>query len=266
MPELPDVEVFRRSFARRALHQKIESAEVDASRMLKGVSARQLKGTLGGATFASTQRHGKYLLAELRRDCWLILHFGMTGYLDYGKTDNTDWRAPKHTHLLIRFSNGDALAVVWQRMLGRISLAESPASFAEEEDLGPDALALKLGPFKQMFDGKRGTIKSALMDQSFIAGIGNIYGDEMLFQAGIHPELEAGALDEEQLTELHRGLRHVLKIAIERQADPERMPDTWLLLHRNAGEICPRCGGKIETLKVSGRTAYLCPKCQRRAR
>lgn len=261
MPELPDVETFGRYVAATSLHQRIECIDVDAPRMLKGVSPEMLERRLEGQRFRSTRRHGKYLFIEIDGNGWLLLHFGMTGYLDYGKEQNA---LPTHSRLVVHFANGYRLAGIWQRRLGRIGLAQSPAKFIEDEGLGPDALepGIALEDFKAMLHGRRGSIKSALMDQSFIAGIGNIYSDEMLFQAEIHPGKDARTLDDDQLARLHAKMLHVLNTAIDRQADPERLPKSWLLPHREDGEKCPRCNGTVKSLRISGRTAYLCPTCQ----
>lgn len=235
--------------------------DVDSSRMLKNVSAASLAGRLKERRLESTRRHGKYLFAEISGDNWLVLHFGMTGYLDYRKEEES---VPEHSHLVFHFDNGYRLAGIWQRLLGRIGLANSPTDFIDREGLGPDAMEPEIGlsDFKQLFRGRRGSVKSALMDQSFIAGIGNIYSDEILFHAHLHPRAVARDLEDGELAALHEKMLHVLRIAIERQADPGRLPDSWLLPHREEGEKCPGCGGNIVSQHISGRTAYFCPRCQ----
>lgn len=260
MPELPDVEIEKRYLEATALHTPFEDVEVNAPRMLHGVSAATLRHRLTGRTFEETTRRGKYLFAALGKGTWLVLHFGMTGYLKYFKQYED---RPEHTRLLLHLRNG-YLAGIWERRLGRIGITESPDAFAEKEKLGPDALdpGIELEDFRKMLRGKRGAIKSALMDQRFIAGIGNIYSDEILFQAAIHPTRKANELNAHEVTALHRAMRHVLRLAIEREADPERLPASWLLPHREEGADCPRCGGKIGRIKMGGRSAYVCPRCQ----
>ncbi len=260
MPELPDVEIFRRYLARTSLGQKIDSVDLDASRMVKGIAAGTLRRRLDGRTFRSTRRHGKYLFAGLGDRRWLLLHFGMTGFLDYAKDGAPP---PDHARLVIRFANGARLAGVWQRLLGRIGMVDDPDAFIRDNKLGPDALGLTRKAFADLLDGRGGSIKSALMDQSFVAGIGNVYSDEMLFQAKIHPRAKAGGLVASQVSALHRAMGHVLKTAIARKADPERLPASWLLPHRQAGARCPRCGGKIARIAIAGRHAFLCPRCQK---
>lgn len=261
MPELPDVETFRRYLNSTSLHRQITDTDIHAPRMLKGVSASKVVRALKGHEFKSTCRRGKYLFAELDGNGWLVLHFGMTGYLAYAKGSDDP---PEHSRLIIRFENGYRLAGVWSRRLGRIGLSDSPDAFIEKEELGPDAYDPEIPSvkFKEMLSNRRGSVKSALMDQQFMAGVGNIYGDEILYQAHIHPRTEARDLSDRDVDNLHRKMRHVLKLAIERQADPERLPDSWLLRHRNEGEKCPACGGSIKAEKISGRTAYVCPHCQ----
>jgi formamidopyrimidine-DNA glycosylase len=263
VPELPDVETLKRYFDFTALHQTIDGVDVHAPRMLHEVSAPTLRDRMTGRAFERTERHGKFLLAALDDACWLVLHFGMTGGLEYFEGERNP---PEYTCLLVRFANGCRLAGMWRRRLGRISLAGGPAELVEHEGLGPDANDpdLDLGSFKRMMRRRRGAVKAALMDQGFIAGIGNVYSDEMLFQARIHPQTLTRTLSERDLGSLHRALRHVLRIAIERQADPARLPSTWLLPHREQGARCPRCGGKIEKTRSAGRSAYLCPRCQQK--
>ena len=262
MPELPDVAIFKRYIDSTSLNHRIKKVEVDAPRMLKGVSARTLRTTLEGNLFSETMRHGKYLLIHLKGGPWLALHFGMTGMLIYARESAP---TPKHTRLLVHFDNGHQLAGIWQRRLGRIGLAEDPASFIEAQCLGPDILdpAVDLKTFNRILGGYRGTTKAALMDQSLFAGIGNIYSDEILFQSGIRPDVKVCELSDARMSCLHRALRHVLRTAIARQADPDRLPESWLLPCRHKGAKCPRCNRSLEHKRSSGRTAYFCPRCQR---
>jgi len=259
MPELPDVECLRRYVDATSLHQTIDAVAVDAPRMLKDTSAEKLRATLEGKTFRGTARHGKHLLIDVADGPWLMLHFGMTGRLDYARQEG---EPPRHTRLEIRFAEGYRLVGIWQRRLGEIAIVTDPASFIEARGLGPDALDLGLDAFEQLFAGRRGTIKSALMDQRFIAGLGNVYSDEILFRARIDAARQARDLTDADLAELHRALLHVLRLAIERQADPERLPDSWLLPHRSTSAHCPRCGTRIEKVETAGRAGYRCPNCQ----
>lgn len=261
MPELPDVETWKRYVESNALHQEISGVRIDASRMLQDVSKAELRRSLEGDRFSSARRHGKYLFVGTERNGWLVLHFGMTGFLSYGSGTEPD---PYPPSLVIRFANECRLAGMWPRRLGRISLTSDPAAFVEAKGLGPDALVSGRGAdaFVALFRGRGGSLKSALMDQKFLAGLGNVYTDEVLFQARLHPRARLSDLGEADLKRLYNSMRHVLDTAIEREADPERLPGTWLLPHRNRDAGCPRCGGALQRIKIGGRTTYACPACQ----
>jgi formamidopyrimidine-DNA glycosylase len=261
MPELPDVEVFRGYLQATGLHQPIERAEPADQRLLRGVGARRLRETLRGNSLVATDRHGKHLFAALEKGGFLVLHFGMTGFLRYYRDEE---KRPEHAGLVLHFRDGYHLALDSQRRLGEVSLAESVAGFAEKRGLGPDALDPELDceAFAGMIGGRRGMVKTALMNQQALAGVGNVYADEALYQAGLHPQTPARSLDAQALGRLFRTLRRVLATAIERGADPARLPGSWLLPRREPGAECPRCGGKVAKLTVSGRPTYLCPACQ----
>jgi len=262
MPELPDVEVFKRYVNSTSLHQKIESVEVRNTKILGGVSAGKLQSTLKGRMFESTRRYGKNLFVELDDGGWLLMHFGMTGRLKYFKDMDQD---PPHDRFLISFENQYHLAFDCQRMLGKVDLIEDLEKFIGEKKLGPDLLELDSVSFRERFGGRKGAVKSALMNQQVVAGVGNIYSDEILFQARVHPGTEVGRLDDAALEKLFRETRRVLKAAIERGADPQKLPNSFLLSHRREGEKCPRGNGEIRKIKAAGRTAYYCPACQPKA-
>jgi formamidopyrimidine-DNA glycosylase len=262
MPELPDVEVFKRYVKSTSLHQKIESVEVRNSKILGGVSARRLQSTLKGRRFESTRRRGKNLFVGLDDGGWLLIHFGMTGRLKYFKDMDQD---PPHDRFLISFENQYHLAFDCQRMLGKVDLIEDLEEFIREKKLGPDLLELDSVSFRERFEGRKGAVKSALMNQQVVAGVGNIYSDEILFQAYVHPGTEVGRLDDAALEKLFRETQRVLKAAIQRGADPQTLPNSFLLSHRREGEKCPRGNGEIRKIKAAGRTAYYCPACQPKA-
>lgn len=259
MPELPDVEAMRRYLEATSLHQKVEGVDARDDYVLKGVTPADLREALVGREFRSTLRHGKNMLVELDEMPWLRLHFGMTGNLDYHRGE-----APglEHVRVLFRFSGGYRLAYLCQRKLGRISLPESPQAFVEQQGLGPDALTVDFGDFRRILKGRRGRLKSTLMNQHIIAGLGNVYADEALFQARLHPLRTVDTLDESELEALHHALRDVLQTSIRRGSDARDLPPTYLLHHRGKGEDCPRCGVAIERVKVNQRSTYFCPGCQ----
>lgn len=261
MPELPDLAVYKHYFDATSLHQEISAVDLKEGGLLKNTSLSELKDALLGHEFLSTRRYGKWLFSELDHDPWLVLHFGMTGELKYFR-DQDD--VPQYSQLLICFANGDQLAYVSIRKLGEIRFIQEVDPFLQAKQLGPDAQTLDQAQFLALLKDRRGMIKSALMDQQLIAGIGNVYSDEILFQAGIHPRTPVSELEIVQLRKIFRQLGQVLETSIENQADPDQFPDHYLTPRRDIPGSCPRCGGKLEKAAVSGRGAYYCPACQPR--
>jgi formamidopyrimidine-DNA glycosylase len=265
VPELPDVELYKRYLDEHALRQTIERVAVNDARILGDLPATAFVARLSGNRFEASRRHGKHLLVRLKKDGWLTLHFGMTGDLVYFQDEADD---PPYDRVRFDFAGGRHLAYANRRMLGRVGLAEDADAFIVAEGLGPDALdrAFDLEAFTRAVEGRRRDIKSVLMDQSVIAGVGNIYADEILFQARLHPKTPVTSLDERQRAELFRQNKAVLQTAIECGAGAEqfleRLPHDYLLPHRDKGGKCPRCGSPIATLKAAGRTSYYCPRCQ----
>ena len=192
---------------------------------------------------------------------WLLLHFGMTGGLKYYKDVAEE---PTHARVLISFGNGYHLAFDDQRLFGKVDLIEDPDDFIEEHKLGLDPLDLDFPAFRKRLEGRRGGIKATLMNQRVFAGIGNIYSDEILFQVRLHPRTNVGRLDGDAFHDLHEQIQRVLHAAIERGANPQGLPDSFLLSDRREGVDCPRGNGIIQKTKAAGRTAYYCPACQPR--
>ena len=255
MPELPDVEIFKRYLDSTALHQTIARTSVRDAGILGAVSAAKLQRALKNRRTSSTRRHGKFLFLSLDQKQWLVFHFGMTGFLRYFK-NTAD--APLHTRMLIAFKNGYHLAYDCTRKLGTVDLVDSTESFIEQRKLGPDALdpKLDLAAFRELLAQAHSGIKSTLMNQKRIAGIGNVYSDEILFQAGIHPASKCQRLNKAAQKQLHRAMTHTLTKAVDYRADPQRFPDSYLLPHRTGDGKCPRCGRKLRRKTISSRSAY----------
>ncbi len=262
MPELPDVESFKRYLDATSLHQRIAHVDVLSAYVLKGISVRELAHRLKGRCFESSRRHGKHLFVRTDGNVWLRLHFGMTGSLRYFKDEE---KAPPHTRVLFIFARDYRLAFDDQRKFGEIGLIQDVDEFLKMRALGPDALDVDLTNLKELLAEHRGAVKSILMNQKLIAGIGNIYADEILFHAHMHPATETERLNDKRRRQLFRAMRRVLEKAIEHQADVNRMPKSWLLPHRGKGGKCPRCRRELKSSKIGGRTAWFCPHCQRRA-
>jgi formamidopyrimidine-DNA glycosylase len=262
MPELPDVETFKRYLDATSLHQRIGDVDVRSGYVLKDVSAHDLARRLKGRCFESSCRHGKHLFVRADRDLWLRLHFGMTGSLRYFKGDE---KAPRHARVLFVFKKDYRLAFDDQRKFGEVGLVKDVDQFLKKRALGSDALDIDLSQFKDILAEHRGTVKSILMNQKLIAGIGNIYADEILFRARMHPATEISSLGDKALARLFRVTRYILEKAIAARADVDLMPKSWLLRQRGKGGKCPRCGRELKSSKIGGRTAWFCPHCQRRA-
>lgn len=260
MPELPDVEVFRRYLASTALHKKIAGVEVFNGRILKGTRLKLFKKNVSGRSMEDTDRHGKYLFAVLDNGSILALHFGMTGFLRYFKNPEKE---PDHPRMAVHFKQGYRLVYDDQRLLGSVSLLSDKDEFIRKKKLGPDALAIGSDDFDTILKNGRGCLKTTLMNQNSVAGIGNIYADEIMFQARMHPKADVHALTQKQRLKLYRAMQYVLSAAIESGADPNAMPDTFLLPHRNPGDRCPRCPDRIKKITISGRSSYFCPTCQK---
>lgn len=260
MPELPDVEVFRAYFASTSLKKEIVGVKLDNNRILGSVSRKKLVTALRGDSFVDTSRHGKYFFAERERGGVMAVHFGMTGFFKYYKKSDAE---PEHPRLILEFENSYKLALDMTRMLGRVDLAESMEKFVEKEELGPDALDIGEEEFAGLFDGYGGGVKSLLMNQGKIAGIGNVYSDEILFQACIHPKAKASNLKDEQIPRLYESMRDVFHTAINKKADPSKFPTTYLLRRKHENGNCPRACGEMMEIRVGGRTGHFCPKCQK---
>ncbi|MGH6942955.1 MAG: Fpg/Nei family DNA glycosylase, partial [Geminicoccaceae bacterium] len=184
MPELPDVEIYKRHLDQTSLGRRIERVAVNDARILGKLAARTFAARLEGNRFEDTRRHGKHLLVRLARKGWLTLHFGMTGTLRFFEEEADD---PKYDRVRFDFEDGH-LAYVNRRMLGRVGLADDAGAFIRAQDLGPDALdpAFDRKALERALAGRRRDLKTLLMDQAVVAGIGNIYADEILFQARLH--------------------------------------------------------------------------------
>ena len=229
--------------------------------MLKGVSARELARRLKRRRFESSRRHGKHLFVRVDDDLWVRLHFGMTGFLRYFKGNE---RAPGHSRVVFVFTKNYRLAFDDQRMFGEVGLIENVNEFLKKRALGPDALDVDLVKFKNILMEHRGTVKSILLNQQLIAGIGNLYADEILFRARMHPATEAARLSDKPLRRLFHATRHVLERAIALKTDFNRLPKSWLLTHRGKRGRCPRCGRALKSATIGGRTSWFCAHCQKR--
>jgi len=193
MPELPEVETFRRYIEAGALCSPIRRTEV-RNRIVLAIAPEELERRTQGAMFRSVRRHGKQLFLELSSCGWLTWHFGMTGE----PVLFMDGEEPRFPRVLFHFPDA-TLAHDDPRMLGRIGWTATIEEFVRRKRLGPDALSISRSDFVERFAGARGAVKPALMDQHRMAGVGNIYADEVLFQSRLDPRTEVGRLSRQDL-------------------------------------------------------------------
>ncbi len=260
MPELTDVEIFRQHAKKHALEKKIESVDYhDADQVLKS-SKQMISRNLKGNSFIQTVRNGKHLFMKISNHKWLAMHFGMTEYL---LTSEKNKETPKYAKLSVYFDN-QRFSYISKRKLGVLEITGSPRDYNEQNNIAKDVLEMSRDEFKNAFKNKRGGIKNALMDQRVIAGVGNIYSDEILFQEKVHPKQKIEKLTDKSLNSLFNTTKRVMKMAIKKDAKPLKLPSSYLLPSREEGNDCPKCEGKIEKIKVNGRGCFICPACQKK--
>lgn len=263
MPELPEVESYARYFARHALHQSITRVDVRDERILGEIRKDTFARKLKGGAFTSVRRHGKHLFAEVpAKKTWLHLHFGMSGDLAYYRDPE---EAPRFARIVFHFTRDAHLAFEDMRLFGVADLVSTPDQFIADRGLGPDPLDPKFTftRFAELLEGRRGAIKSLLMTQELIAGLGNLWVDETLYLASIHPRRPVDDITKPEMRAIFTSMRRLLADVIARHERGAKMPAKSLYEHREAGDRCPRCGGSIERTVVFGRTTYFCPKHQR---
>lgn len=270
MPELPEVESVLRSLRDEnptLIGRAVRTVNVVWSGVLAVGYPDVLKAELYGAKFAAISRHGKYLLFLLDqtnkpgKSFYLIVHLRMTGRLYLVPQDNA---VERHTRLSLLLDEGLALRFDDPRKFGRIWLVENPAEVIC--GLGPDALTVGYEYFAAAFSERRRQVKPLLLDQSFVAGIGNIYADESLFRAGIHPQSSTEALQNEDVERLYRSIRDVLSEAVDAQGaniDGVFKEGGFIVtVYGRTGQPCPLCGTAINKIRVGQRGTHFCPSCQ----
>lgn len=272
MPELPEVETIVRGLRGPLVGRQFTGIRVGWQNLVARPSVEEFERGLVGQRILAVKRRGKYLVVALSGGDSLIVHLRMTGRL---LIVNSDDEFDKHDHLIFELDDGKELRFNEMRKLGRVYLVDD-----EDEvvgGLGPEPLDddFTLADFAILLSARRGKIKPLLLNQRFIAGIGNIYADEALFAARIHPERKADTLTAEEIERLYDAIRQVLRQGIEnsgttlsayRDAEGrEGRNQEVLQVSRNTGQPCPRCGTPIERTVVGGRGTYLCPRCQKPA-
>ncbi len=256
MPELPEVEMTRLFIDNRVKGRCVVSLDVKDGKMLTNGTESAMRKAFTGMTVCDAHRHGKNLLVRIGDD-HLYVHLGMSGSLHLlGDGEHTS-----HERLSLVLDDG-ALVLDDPRRFGRFGLYHRIEDLLTEKDLGPDALTVSEKVFVSRLQGRRGSIKPLLLDQSVVAGVGNLYADEALFQERLHPSTKIGTLSGKDLAGLGKRVRKVLETSISVRTDFTELPEGFLLRDRAEGAPCPRCGTELVAIRVGGRTAVLCPACQ----
>jgi formamidopyrimidine-DNA glycosylase len=261
MPELPEVESIVRGLAPRLAGTRILAAEFRCTRVLRGHPER-----IVGKTIRTVRRHGKYIVIDFAdASVSLGIHLGMTGKL------LMDPDLGAHSHAIITLDRG-VLVYDDIRQFGRIELSEQFA--ARLEKLGPDPLSLTADSFVSRLRARHAMVKPLLLNQNFLRGMGNIYTDEALHRAGVHPRALASRLTRERAARLHHAIQEVLLESIETggssvsdYVDSEGRRGSFQLRHRvygREGKPCLACASPIRRILVAQRGTHFCPKCQKR--
>lgn len=259
MPELPEVEGYRKYLTATAMHQRIVSAHSDNEGRMLADGMEALRKATVGKSIIGTDRVGKYLFLKLAEENWMMWHFGLTGAPAY----YTEVEAsPRFTRIWFELESGHFLGFVSMRKFSRLRLTHSVADFQKAYKIGPDALQAPVEHFVRGLQKRKLAIKTALLDQKLVAGIGNWIADEMLYQARIYPEVPCYQLGEEQLIQLHSLMQEIMQTAIRREAHYDDFPAHFMVPARWAKGDCPACGTKLVRIVVGGRGTFYCPSCQ----
>ena len=271
MPELPEVETVAQGVHARIAGQRIERVWTSGKPQTFKTPEGELVETLTGSRIEGVRRVGKTVVADLHPEAQFLVHLGMTGRLLVSAPE-VPW--PPHTHAVLTLSGGRELRFVDPRRFGRLSIVRPhPESGEGYGGPGAEPTTIDAEVFARLFRGRKLAIKAALLNQSILHGVGNIYADESLFRAGIRPRRAAGRLPRAQLDRLHAALQNVLARAIEMggssvsdYVDAAGVRGFFQLEHKvygRAGEPCRDCEATLKKIVVGGRTTVYCPVCQR---
>lgn len=278
MPELPEVEVVRRDLDREVSGKRIKSVETHGARSIRRhKNAKEFIGRLTGTKITGVTRRGKYLLLRLDSGDVLVVHLGMSGQLLRAKSAKE--ASPKHTHVVLTFTQGGQLRFIDPRTFGEMFVTnydELESQVEELAHLGLDPLEQQMSweRFGALIASRHTKLKTALMDQSFLSGIGNIYSDEILFEAGLRWDRMTDSLSSEEVRRLYRAMVEVLQEAVKHRgsslADAQYVdlfgkPGGYQALHSvyaREGQACPRCRRPLVRQRVGSRSTFFCEACQ----
>lgn len=271
MPELPEVETIRRELEPYLLGRRIQIVQLLRSDIITRPGPRVFRRRLAGQTIQGLGRRGKFLVISLSAGDFLLVHLGMSGALYLKRPEEP---LVKHTHLRLALDDGRELRYVDPRRFGQVHLVSDVEEVVG--DLGPEPLAdgFSRQRMSALFARRKGMLKPLLLNQRFLAGLGNIYADESLFIARLHPQRRADTLRPRDLARLHRAIRQVLVEGLKDLGSsidqsyrrPDESPgehQDHFLVFRRRGEPCVRCGTPIARIVLGGRSTHFCPHCQK---
>jgi formamidopyrimidine-DNA glycosylase len=253
MPELPEVHHFQQYFNRHALGKKVRELIVHDTKILRNISGEDFARKSAGLTFTGSYRRGKYLFAHLDNGHHVQLHFGMTGNLA-AYSDPAE--APRFERFAWYFEDGTYLGYPCSRKFSRICWIENLENWIKETGLGPDALVISKDDFLKILTKRSTGIKALLLDQKALAGVGNLYADEICYQTLVHPASKSNAIPPQKQTAIYDAMQDILRTACERGADYQNYPENWFWAWRNDNAITPTGEGKIMHATIAGRTTY----------
>lgn len=279
MPELPEVETIRRDLHRKVKDKEIKFVTVNTPKIVKEPPISEFCTQIEGKVFKNINRRGKYLVIELDSGKKLVIHLGMTGLLIYPfNEDSKKIINVKHNHLVFTFIDGTKLIFNDVRKFGKIYLVSNLNEIKGMAKLGLDPLddCFKEEIFAQILNKKKKSkIKSFLMNQEFITGLGNIYVNEVLYRANIHPLRKISSLHKEEIGNLYQQIKLVLNKAIKSggstvadeaylNTDGEKGKFAEKLqVYARKGKPCVKCGHSIDVVRIEGRSSFICPQCQK---
>ena len=253
MPELPEVNTFQQYFEESALQQKIVEVQVHDEKIIRNIDAFRFIEKMTSRKFISSYRRGKYLFAALDNNCHLLFHFGMTGDLKYYQAEED---RPKHERFVFIFQNGFRLGFDCPRKFARILFIEDLKAYIEEINLGEDALRISEKDFLQKMDNRKMSIKGFLLNQKILAGVGNLYADEICYQIRVHPASKVNALPNKKRKAIFKTMQEILQTAIDKTNTYKDDSHSQFFQWRVEGQKLTEGKGIVKSEKIAGRTSY----------
>lgn len=253
MPELPEVYTFQQYFNSHALDKRIKDCHFHRPKILKAMKPRDFLDKIKDHSFVSSYRRGKYLFPRLEDGNHILIHFGMTGDLKYYSRSD---EAPKYERMYIEFEDGSYLGYDDMRLFGQIRYVPDLNDYLLSVGLGEDALLITEEDFFYQWQSSGGSLKAFLMNQKMIAGLGNLYVDEICFQTRIDPRSAINNIPDDKITEVYHKMKFILDYAVRALPDYKEFPENWFWTWRRDGSLAPDGKTPISKAKVAGRTTY----------